>query len=106
MGDESIGFWLGERLDCAPRVSEEGGAARRAAGVGRCTGEGNHQDVTTGRQHDHTEVGYDRRETIFQFAGLQIGMELPKRLHRKTSWCRTPGAVTDETDLRPSAETH
>ena len=59
----------------------DGRASHRAARVRSGTGVRNHEDVTSRRQNDYTQVDYDRRETVFELAGLQIEMELPKRVH-------------------------
>src|SRR5689334_12702519 len=47
------------------RRREEGGAARLAEGIQQ-------EGVAAGRQHDRTQVGGHRQETILKFAGPQV----------------------------------
>jgi hypothetical protein len=75
----------------------DGGDAQRAAGVGDGGGVANHQEVTTGGQHDHTQIGDDRQETIFQLACVQIEMELSKRIHCVDSRCLATGGRRRDT---------
>ena len=53
-----------------------------AEGIGDADREGTQQeDVAAGRQHDRTQVGGHRHETILQFAGPQVGTILQMRFH-------------------------
>ena len=66
-GDAGVIAWLHAGYSAGyPSLKKDVGIAVLP---GWAAGVGSDQYVTTGRQHDHTQVGDDRQDTLFQNAG-------------------------------------